>query len=56
MEKATIEITKEEAALLPLLYKVPMQVTPEAAPRAMKLKLQIDGLVEKAQKAFEKEE
>jgi hypothetical protein len=55
MEKATIEITKEEAALLPLLYKVPLDLKIEAAPQAMRLKLQIDALVQKVQKAFEKE-
>lgn len=52
MEKATVEITKEEAALLPLLYKVPMSATLESAPQMMKHKLIVDGLIEKVKKAF----
>lgn len=52
MDKAVIELTKEEAALLPLLYKVPMSTTLEAAPQFMKYRLLVDGLVQKANAAF----
>jgi hypothetical protein len=53
METRTIELTKEEAQLLPLLYKVRIQdMTVEAAPQAMRFKLLVDGLVKKAQGAF----
>lgn len=54
MDKVTIELTKEEADLLPLLYKVPMSVTLEAAPQVMKYRLTVDALVKKVQAAFEK--
>jgi hypothetical protein len=53
MDTVTIEITKEEAALLPLLYKVPLSTNLEAAVNVMKTKLLVDGLIEKANKAFQ---
>ena len=53
METVTIELTKEEAALLPLLYKVPISTTIEAAPQAMRYKLLVDGLVAKVRAAME---
>lgn len=53
METATIELTKDEAALLPLLYKVPVSTTIEAAPQAMRYKLLVDGLVKKVSEAFQ---
>jgi hypothetical protein len=56
METRTIELTKEEAALLPLLYKVPLSTTVEAAPQVMKYKLLVDGLVKKAKEAFKETE
>ena len=57
MDKATIEITKEEAALLPLLYKVPVQnMTIESALKVVELYGQVASLVAKAQAAFEKED
>jgi hypothetical protein len=52
MDKATIEITKEEAALLPLLYKVPLNTTMGAASQVMKYKALVDGLVMKVKQAF----
>lgn len=52
MESVTIELTKEEAQLLPLLYKVPINATLEGAPQMMRHKLLVDGLLSKVQKAF----
>jgi hypothetical protein len=51
-DKVTIELTKEEAQLLPLLYKVPMNMTLESAAQVMKYRLLVDGLMEKVNKAF----
>ena len=55
-EEATVTLTKEEAALLPLLYKVHMETTLEAAPKVMRYKLIVDGLVKKVREAFEVKE
>ena len=52
MDKVTIEITKEEAALLPLLYKVPLNTNLEAAAQVMKNRILLDGLIEKVKAAF----
>lgn len=55
MDKVAIELTKEEADLLPLLYKVPMKnVTLENAPELIKYRITVDGLMKKVQAAFEK--
>jgi hypothetical protein len=53
MDKVIIEITKDEAALLPLLYKVPVNVTLEAAAQVMKYRMTVDELLKKVQAAFE---
>lgn len=53
MEKATIELTKEEAQLLPLLYKAPLTTNLESA---VKVSMIVDGLMEKVRKAFAPEE
>jgi len=53
MKTGKMEITEEEAALLPLLYKVPVSTTLEAAAQAMRVKLLVDGLVAKAKAAME---
>lgn len=52
MDKVTIEITKEEAALLPLLYKVPLNTSLEAAQQVMRYKTLVDGLIAKTRQAF----
>jgi hypothetical protein len=49
---AIIDITKEEATLLPLLYKVPLSTNLEAAAQVMRNKLLLDGLIEKVNAAF----
>ena len=54
MDTVTIELTKEEAQLLPLLYKVRLHpnTTLEAAPEIVKTYKIVDGLIEKVNKAF----
>jgi hypothetical protein len=57
MDKVTIELTAEEAQLIPLLRKLPIaNVTLESVQDLLKLRLQVDGLIEKVQKAFEDEQ
>ena len=52
METVTIELTKEEAALLPLLLKVPVNATLESAGKMMQTALIVKGLLDKVEKAF----
>lgn len=53
-DKANIEITTREAALIRLLRSVPIPdgLTMENAGAIMKTRLEIDALIEKADKAF----
>ena len=53
MDKATIEITKDEAELIPLLYKVTITTNLESAGQVMKNRLMLDALLDKVRKAFE---
>lgn len=51
-----IELTEEEAELLPLLYKVPISnATLETAPQLMRYKLLVDGLIQKVSEAEHKQ-
>lgn len=52
METRWIEITEDEAKLLPLLYKVPLNTTLEAAAQVVRYRTLADGLVRKVQRAF----
>ena len=54
MDKATIELTKEEAQLIAnLLPSVPIQgVTVGNAQNAMRVALQVEGILQKIQAAF----
>jgi hypothetical protein len=51
-DTVTIELTKEEAQLLTMLYRVPVNTNLEAATQVMKQRLILDGLMEKVNKAF----
>jgi len=52
MDKVTIEITKEEAALLPLLLKVKVETELGAAHKAAQVEEAAKTLIQKANAAF----
>jgi len=52
MDKVTIEITKEEAALLPLLLRVKVETELGAAHKAAQVEETAKTLIKKVQDAF----